>query len=86
MIFPKLFTRILARDPLQYLRTTGMLIDEFSHVVDAIVDYDVHSFVGTVFCGDVGGVNVLDIVVSFEKGVRGGLWEEEVCGWLRGVG
>ena len=47
---PKLLRSILSRNPLQYLRTTGMFLVKVRDVVDSIFDDDVHAF----FFGVVG--------------------------------
>jgi len=52
---PKLFTGILARDSLQDLRATGVLIREFCHVVDGAIDYYILFFRLLVVFGNVGG-------------------------------
>lgn len=52
---PKLLRRILARNTLKNLRTTGMLVDEIRDVVDVAVDDDVQALVGGLVRGDVGG-------------------------------
>ncbi len=46
VVFPKLLCRILARNSLQYLRATGMFVNEVCDVVDVFVYDDVHALVG----------------------------------------
>lgn len=51
---PELLGCILSSDALEDLRTTGVLVDEVGHIVDAAVDDDIHALVGAVVGGDIG--------------------------------
>lgn len=46
---------ILPRDPLENLRSTGMVVDELGHVVDVVVDDDVQALFGGFVGGDLRG-------------------------------
>lgn len=52
---PELLRCILARNTLENLRATGVLVDEIRDVEDVAVDDDVQALVGGVVRGDVGG-------------------------------
>lgn len=53
--FPKLLRRILACHALEDLGATGVLVYKVGHVVDVLVDNDVHALVSVVVAGNVGG-------------------------------
>ena len=58
------FGNLLPNDSLQYLRATGVFVDEVCHVVYALVDYDVHSLLGRGVGGYFGGRYCLRHLVS----------------------
>lgn len=69
---PKLLRRILSSNPLQNLRTTGMLVDKVGNVVYALVNDDVETALGSVVAGHVGGGELLvghfDLVLFVIRG------------------
>ena len=55
MVLPELFGRVFAGDTFEDLSAARVLVDKIGHVVDGVVDDDVHALVGGVVGRDVGG-------------------------------
>lgn len=71
VVLPELLGGILPRDPLENLRSTGMVVDELGHVVDVVVDDDVQALFGGFVGGDLRGGEGLGHDGLFNIRIRG---------------